>query len=67
LPANYANEDEVSREIGKSKRTLRQMRQKRIGPPFIQLGKTIYYPLDRFRAYLKAIEQAPRLRIGKAA
>ena len=67
LLAGYATEDEVQAESAKSKRTLREWRQKRIGPPFILLGKTPYYPRDGFRAWLKSIEQAPRTRSGRAA
>lgn len=65
LLADYLGEDDVSREIHKSKRTLRQMRQSRTGPPWIVLGKTIYYPIDGFRTYLRSLEQPRRRPIGR--
>lgn len=67
LLAGYATDIEVSVETGKSIRTLRDWRQKRTGPPFVILGNRPLYPRDGFRAWLKAIEQAPKLRRGRAA
>jgi hypothetical protein len=52
----------MSRQTGKARRTLRQMRQQRTGPPFVKFGKTVLYPCAGFLAYLKSIEQSPRLR-----
>jgi hypothetical protein len=67
LLEGYLTEEQLARETDKSCRTLRAWRQKRIGPPFVMWGATVLYPRDGFSAYLKSLEQAPRLRNGKGA
>jgi hypothetical protein len=68
LLQNYLTEERIAAEIGKGERTLRQMRQKRTGPPFVKFGQTILYPRDGFLAWLKSLEQSPpRSRNGRAA
>jgi hypothetical protein len=62
LLAGYLTEEEMSVETGKARRTLRQIRNQRTGPPWVKFGKTVLYPRDGFLAYLKSIEQSPRLR-----
>jgi hypothetical protein len=62
LFADYLTEAELAAEAGKSLRTLRDERQRRIGPPFVKWGNLILYSRDGFREYLKSREQAPRLR-----
>jgi hypothetical protein len=48
------------REIKAGSRTLRTWRQRRIGPPFVRLGKTILYPKDGFASWLESGTQQPR-------
>jgi len=62
----YIPEPEVSRERGVTQRTLRAERARGNGPPFLRLGKKIYYPRDAFRAWLKCRETRP-VRSGKGA
>jgi hypothetical protein len=57
--AGYAPEEEIAAARGVGKRTLRAERQRGDGPPFIKLGKQILYPIEGFRAWLKANERHP--------
>lgn len=50
--ANYA----AARDV--SLRTVQRERAKRIGPPFIKLGKKIFYRPSAIEAWLLAQEQA---------
>jgi hypothetical protein len=51
---------------GVSLRTVQRERAQRIGPPFIQLGRKIYYRPAAIEAWLIAKEQA-QPRAGRAA
>ena len=66
LLAGYYPESEVAAARGVCVRTLRGERQRGEGPPFVRIGKAIYYPRDGFRQWLKSIEQRPT-RARKAA
>jgi hypothetical protein len=57
--AGYLLEDRIAEKRRVSKRTLRSERQRGDGPPFVKLGKRVYYPLDGFRDWLKSIERQP--------
>jgi hypothetical protein len=57
--AGYAPEDEIAEARGVGKRTLRAERQRGDGPPFVKMGKQILYPIEGFRAWLKANERHP--------
>jgi hypothetical protein len=57
--AGYLSEDRIAEKRRVSKRTLRSERQRGAGPPFVKLGKQVFYPLDGFRGWLKAIERQP--------
>jgi hypothetical protein len=55
---NYLTEKALARQINKTPRTLQNWRQRRIGPPWTNLGKTVLYDPDEFLAWLKA-QQRP--------
>jgi hypothetical protein len=48
------------RKIRAGSRTLRNWRQRRIGPPFAKMGRTVIYPMDGFARWLEAGTQRPR-------
>jgi aromatic ring-cleaving dioxygenase len=61
LFADYHTEAALAAEIKKktgrgSKRMLQRWRERRIGPPWVKMGKTILYPDDGFRAWLKKLQ-----------
>jgi hypothetical protein len=62
----YMPESEMAVIRGVKPRTLRSERQKGSGPPFVKINRKIFYPIDGFREWLKAIERRP-VRAGKAA
>jgi hypothetical protein len=39
---------------------LRNERAKGKGPPYIRIGRKVFYPLDKLRAYLKAATVTPK-------
>ncbi len=55
----YLTEDQLAGETGKTVRTLQAWRQRGIGPPYLNYGKTVYYSREAFLAWLKAQEQGP--------
>jgi hypothetical protein len=59
LLAGYLTEDEYAAQRRKTKRTLRAERQRGDGPPYVKDGKSILYPIDGSRAWLKAMERQP--------
>ena len=50
-------EDETARELGRCRRTLKRWRDLREGPPFIRIGRQIFYRRDAVRAWLLGREQ----------
>ncbi len=55
----YFPETEMAEALGKTPRTLRKMRQRREGPPWVKQGRDIYYPKDLARDWLKSLIQVP--------
>jgi len=51
-------EPELAEERGVSLRTVQRERAQRIGPPFIKLGRKIYYRRQAIEKWLLAKEQA---------
>jgi hypothetical protein len=47
------------RFLGRCVRTLRKWRERRIGPPWTTIGRTVVYPIGGFEAWLKANIQQP--------
>lgn len=60
------SEPDYAAARGVSLRTVQRERAQRIGPPFIQLGRKIYYRPAAIEAWLIAKEQA-QPRAGRAA
>jgi hypothetical protein len=58
-------EAEWAKQRGVSLRTVQRERMLRIGPPFIKLGKSIFYRPASIEAWLISQEQSPAK--GKAA
>ena len=67
LLAGYLPETEVAAARGVTVRALRAERQRGEGPPFVRISRTVYYPREGFRQWLKAIEVRLVRSAGKAA
>jgi len=63
----YINEEHLAAAIGKSLRRVREMRQMRIGPPFVKIGYLILYPRDGILAWVKSLEVSPPRHRGNRA
>jgi len=50
----YTPEAETAAELNVAVRTLRKWRQLRIGPPWVELGRQIYYPDEPRAAWVKS-------------
>jgi hypothetical protein len=59
LLAEHIDEDELARQLDKSTRTIKRWRHLRIGPPYTEIGGTVYYSIESFRDWLKAKEVRP--------
>jgi hypothetical protein len=59
LLTGYMVEPEMAEARHKKPRTLRLERQRGDGPPWVRDGRTILYPIDGFREWLKARERHP--------
>ncbi len=55
----YATEAELAQQIGRSIRTLRLWRQKRIGPPWTEMGRRVLYHHAAIPLWLKSLEHNP--------
>jgi hypothetical protein len=55
----YSSELETAEELNVSVRTLRKWRQLRIGPPYTEIGRQIYYSDESRAAWLKSREVQP--------
>jgi len=61
-------EADYAAQRGVSVRTVQRERAQRLGPPFIKLGRVIYYRPAAIETWLLAQEQAqPRAKRGAAA
>jgi hypothetical protein len=58
--AGYLDEPEFCRQLNITPRTARNWRQRGDGPPYVQIGRDIIYPIDGFRGWLKKREIDPR-------
>ncbi|WFU37596.1 helix-turn-helix domain-containing protein [Bradyrhizobium sp. CB82] len=57
--AHYLTEPELAAQLKKSRRALQVWRHQHKGPPWTQVGSTVFYAEDSVRAWLKALEQQP--------
>jgi hypothetical protein len=55
----WLSEHEAAAAIGKSKRTLRVWRRKRIGPPYTMFGRTVKYRKPALIEHFRAAEIRP--------
>jgi hypothetical protein len=53
-------ESEVAALLNLTLPSLRNRRARHEGPPFQKIGKKVFYPLDKLRAYLKAATVTPK-------
>jgi hypothetical protein len=56
---NHLPETEAASGIGKTTRTLQSWRQQGIGPPYVKIGKTVYYERSALLAWLKGQQVMP--------
>jgi uncharacterized protein YjcR len=59
LLEGFSPEHEVACELGVSVRTLRSWRQRRVGPPWTEMGKKILYRDAAIIGYLESQEIKP--------
>jgi hypothetical protein len=57
--AGYIPEADLAQQIGKSVRTLEIWRQRREGPAWTKIGKSVFYNTEAVLAWLKSQEQQP--------
>ena len=50
----WMTEEETAAEVGKTVRTIRKWRQKRVGPPFAYFGRTVKYHRPTFQEHFKS-------------
>ncbi len=50
----YLTEQQFCEAIGKTPRTARLWRKRRYGPPYVRIGREIYYPLDDAQKWLRS-------------
>ncbi len=56
---DYLTEQQLAEQLDKTPRTLQSWRQRRCGPPWTILGKTVFYRKDAFIGWLRSLEQQP--------
>jgi hypothetical protein len=66
LLEDYVPEEEYCKELDVSDRKARQDRQRGIGPPFVRIGRKIYYSRNGILEWLKSLEHRP-VRSGRQA
>ena len=59
LFAGYLTEQQFCEAIGKTPRTARLWRKRRYGPPYVRIGREIFYPIDDAQRWLRAQVQLP--------
>lgn len=59
LLADYLPEEKLAALLGKTTRTLRSWRKKRAGPPFVRLGRDIFYHVPSSKKWLEKQIQLP--------
>ena len=55
----YLSRSEAARELRVGIRTLDRWRANRAGPPFVRVGRRLYYPVAGIREWLADREQRP--------
>jgi hypothetical protein len=65
--ADYVGEDELARQLKKSLRTLQRERRALRGPPYVLIGRFIYYKRSSVRDWLDQREIHPRVQKKRRA
>jgi hypothetical protein len=60
LLRGYLDELQTARGLNVTVRTLRAWRQWCRGPPFVKIGKFVYYKISAVEAWLVSLEQKPQ-------
>ena len=58
----YLSEADAAAQIGKGIRVLQRWRRTRTGPPYTNIGKTVWYRRDTLQAWLLSQERHPLIR-----
>ena len=66
LLQGYIDEQAVAAELCCTVRALQLWRQHRTGPPWVKIGRKIFYAREAFLAWVKSREQLPVRRRGTA-
>jgi len=56
----YTSEFETAEQLGVSVRTLRKWRQQRGGPPYIKVGRQVFYSDQSREAWLQSLVVQPQ-------
>lgn len=59
---NLISEEDMAKLRRVQSGTLRNERVKGLGPPWVKIGRQVFYPLDKFRKYLAASTVTPSSR-----
>jgi hypothetical protein len=57
LLREYLDEQSTARELHVSVRALRAWRQQRRGPPWLKIGKSVFYKISAIEAWLGTLER----------
>jgi hypothetical protein len=59
LLENHLHEEDAAVGIGKTPRTMQSWRPQGIGPPYVKIGKTVYYERAALLGWLKDQQVVP--------
>ena len=59
----YIREADLAKQLNRSVRTLQRLTERRLGPPRIKIGRSVFYKIESVRAWLEQQEE-PRKRPG---
>jgi hypothetical protein len=59
LLSNHLSEQEFADEINKSIRAIRAWRQQGLGPPWIRIGKSVFYEVSAIENWLASLRRKP--------
>jgi predicted DNA-binding transcriptional regulator AlpA len=53
----YIREADLAKQLNRSVRTLQRLTARRLGPPRIKIGRSVFYRIESVRAWLAQQEQ----------
>jgi Helix-turn-helix domain len=53
----YIREADLAKQLRRSVRTLQRLAARRIGPPGIKIGRSVYYKIESVRTWLEQQEE----------